>query len=270
MKNCSNPIQLLSLADALIDGLKAELFLTPKPGLVDLCNTGSHQDLTLLTMARSINLMRVYFKELTAGLLSPNGHCNPVNIGLQAEQRMFDQLATNCHKGGIFLCGLMLIAASRCEMKYPDILQKQLADAATEIFIDQDRLKGSHGDRVRKEHPKSGIVSEALNGLPGVFDHVLPYVIASPGDVRGVFRALAELMLYVDDSTTRHRGGDRGIAMLRGAGAELKKALTSGGSYVGLLIQMDREFKRENLTMGGVADLLGVGLGYASYLQQKY
>ena len=269
MKNCSNPIQLLSLADALIDGLKAELFLTPKPGLVDLCNTGSHRDLTLLTMARSINLMRVYFKELTAGLLSPNGHCNPVNIGQQAEQRMFDQLATNCHKGGIFLCGLMLIAASRCDMKRPDSLQQQMAGAAAEIFTDQGRFKGSHGDLVRKEHPKSGIVSEALNGLPGVFEHVLPHVIARPGDIRGIFRAMAELMLYVDDSTTRHRGGDRGIAMLRAAGADLKMAITSGGDYIDLLIQMDSQFKRENLTMGGVADLLGIGLGYASYLQQQ-
>ncbi len=268
MKNCSNPIQLFSLADSLIDGLKAELFLTPKPGLVDLGNTGSHKDLSLLTMVRSISLMRIYFRELSAALLAPSGGQDPVVIGQRAEQRMFDQLSTNCHKGGIFLCGLLLIGASRCDMRHPELLQRQVANAAEEIFSNREPLPGSHGERVRKEHPRSGIVSEALNGLPGLFDHVLPNVLSHPGDDRGIFRAMAELMLYVDDSTTRHRCGDDGIVMLQAAGAELKTCLQADGDHIRLLTAIDCEFRKHNMTMGGVADLLGVGLGYASYLQQ--
>ena len=268
MKNCSNPIQLFSLADALIDGLKAELFLTPKPGLVDLCNNGSHTDLSLVTMARSVALMRLYFNELCATLVSPSRGDDPVVIGQRAEKRMFDALETNCHKGGIFLCGLVLIAASRCDLRHPDAMRLHIGAAAAEIFSDRERLRGSHGDRIRQQYPKSGIVAEALNGLPGLFELVLPSLMERPGDVRGVFMALAELMLYVDDSTTRHRCGDKGIDMLRLAGAELKQCLLTGGDYIGLLARLDRKFIQQHLTMGGVADLLGVGLGYASYLQQ--
>ncbi len=268
MKNCSNPIQLFSLADALVEGLKAELFLTPKPGLVDLCNTGSHKDLSLLTMARSITLMRVYFKELCAALLTPSGGQDPVAIGQAAEQRMFAALATNCHKGGIFLCGLVLIGASRCDMRSPEVLRGQVARAAEEIFSDRERLRGSHGDLVRKDHPSSGIVTEALNGLPGLFDCVLPQILQYPSDIRGVFMAMAELMLYVDDSTTRHRCGDAGMDILRAAGKELKQCLLADQDHIHLLTRLDCEFRQQNLTMGGVADLLGVGLGYAAYLQK--
>ncbi len=267
MKNCSNPIQLLSLADALIDGLKAELFLTPKPGLVDLRNNGSHPDLSLATMARSIALMRVYFKELCAALLSPSRRPDPVEIGQRAERRMFDALGTNCHKGGIFLCGLLLIAASRCDMRNPEAMRLEIGRAAEEIFADRDRLKGSHGDRIRRRHPQSGIVAEALAGLPGLFDRVLPCLLKERPDGRGMFMAMAELMLYVDDSTTRHRCGDQGLAILRDSGDRLKRCLLEDGDHIGLLIDLDERFQQANLTMGGVADLLGVGLGYAAYLQ---
>ncbi len=266
MKNCSNPLQLLELTDALIDGLKAELFLTPKPGLVDLRNSGSHSDLSLEVMARSISLMRIYLRELAAALVSPSRRPDPVAIGQKAERRMYDTLQTNCHRGGIFLCGLLVMAASRCDMRKPELLQRQIAICAAELFADRERLKGSHGDDVRRNNPRSGIVAESLAGLPGLFELVLPYVDGDLNNTRGIFRALAELMLGVDDSTSRHRCGERGISMLRAGGAELKACLLKGHDPVPLLIEMDTTFKQHNMTMGGVADLLGAGLGYASFL----
>jgi len=269
LKNCSNPLQLFSLADALIDGLKAELFLTPKPGLVDLRNNGSHPDLSVTTMARSIALMRVYFNEICAALLSPSSRPDPVVIGQRAERRMFDALGTNCHKGGIFLCGLLLIAASRCDMRNTEVMRREIGRAAAEIFADRERLQGSNGDRIRRQYPKSGIVAEALAGLPALFDRVLPSLTTWCEDGRGIFMAMAELMLYVDDSTSRHRCGDAGMALLRDSGAQLKRCLLEDGDHIALLIELDVRFQQTNLTMGGVADLLGVGLGYAAYLRNQ-
>ena len=40
------------VAAALADGVKAELYLTPKPGLVDLHDCGSHDDLSLVVVER--------------------------------------------------------------------------------------------------------------------------------------------------------------------------------------------------------------------------
>jgi triphosphoribosyl-dephospho-CoA synthase len=58
--NCSPLSQAERLASSLIQGLRAELFLTPKPGLVDLIDSGSHPDLSLPKMTASIDLIRLF------------------------------------------------------------------------------------------------------------------------------------------------------------------------------------------------------------------
>ena len=45
------------LADGLARGAALELYLTPKPGLVDLADCGSHPDLSLAVMERSIRIV---------------------------------------------------------------------------------------------------------------------------------------------------------------------------------------------------------------------
>ncbi len=79
--NCSQLSQLELLAKGLIDGLKAELYLTPKPGLVDLNNCGSHQDLDLVRMNCSIALMRDYLSELCSALEQGRGWQDLVYLG---------------------------------------------------------------------------------------------------------------------------------------------------------------------------------------------
>ena len=51
---CSPTAELERLAAALVTGALLELYLTPKPGLVDCADNGSHADLSLATMERSI------------------------------------------------------------------------------------------------------------------------------------------------------------------------------------------------------------------------
>jgi len=53
-----------ALADALVCGSREELALTPKPGLVDCVDSGSHPDLTFESMSRSIDLLPIYYAEL--------------------------------------------------------------------------------------------------------------------------------------------------------------------------------------------------------------
>ena len=258
------------MAESLIDGLRAELYLTPKPGLVDLRNNGSHPDLSLTLMARSIALLRQYLRELCAALAAPSGAADPILIGQRAEQRMLQELGTNCHRGGIFLTGLLLMAAARCNLRDPAALRAAIKITAGEFFARRSQPPSSHGERVRKQHPQAGIVAEALAGLPGVFDIVLPAL--QEGGLQnghGFYLALAELMLRVDDSTARHRCGDSGITYLQQGGLKLRQCLAAGHDPVPLLRKMDAAFQQRNLTMGGVADLLGVGLGYAAYLQHN-
>ena len=60
--------ELEQLAQALIKGARLELYLTPKPGLVDLADSGSHADLTLPIMERSIDQVAEYLAAMVGSL----------------------------------------------------------------------------------------------------------------------------------------------------------------------------------------------------------
>ena len=100
-----NPVDL---ARALVAGARRELDLTPKPGLVDMRDNGSHPDLTHDAMARSIDLLPIYHNELLM-----HADCGDfdacIRAGRAAEERMFAAIGTNAHKGYIFLSGVALL-----------------------------------------------------------------------------------------------------------------------------------------------------------------
>jgi triphosphoribosyl-dephospho-CoA synthase len=264
--NCLNLSPLELLSRALLDGLKAELYLTPKPGLVDLNNSGSHEDLSLDLMSRSIALMRTYLDDICCALNAGKDWSALVTLGQQAESRMFLATGTNCHRGGIFLCGLLLIAASRSEDPSDPIrLQIAVKEAASEFFRAK-KVINSHGNRVRAEYPLAGIVTETLSGLPAVFDVFLPAlddITVNPE--HRAFLGMAGLMQVVNDSTSLHRCGADGLDFVKKAGCDLELRIRNGEDPRPHLLSLDVQFQKMNLTMGGVADLLGLGLGYANY-----
>jgi triphosphoribosyl-dephospho-CoA synthase len=259
------------MAEALIDGFKAELYLTPKPGLVDLLNCGSHPDLSLLLMSRSIVLLRIYLHELCVALATGADYPELIDIGWRAEGRMLTQLGTNAHRGGIFLAGLLLTACRRADPRDLKAFRQTLKTEA-ERFFRLSSLDQSHGQQIRERFQVGGIVSEACLGLPALFEQALPLLLQSAEQPQLADRAylaylaMARLMLQVDDTTSLYRCGEQGLNMLREAGGELEKTILAGENPIPLLLKLDQLFCAMNLTMGGVADLLGVSFGYASYL----
>ena len=171
------------LASALVDGARAELDLTPKPGLVDRLDNGSHPDLSFDDMSRSIDLLPAYFDGLLA-LDNPLDLGAAVAAGRRAERRMLDAIGSNAHKGYIFLAGLVLLAA-RTAADHGG-LRSSVSTLARRIFDRRPRpgpgdRPPSNGERVRADHGLGGIVGEALQGLPAVFERGLPALAASRG-----------------------------------------------------------------------------------------
>lgn len=260
--NCSSLFELEQCADALADGIQAELFLTPKPGLVDLIDVGSHPDLSLLKMARSTVMLRVYLHELARALHQRQSFAQLQAIGLHAEQRMQSELKSNCHRGGIFLTGLLLFAYAECGSVDPKVLSCAVKVQA-ERYFRQTWPDDTNGQRVRNRYRTGGIIDESLNGLPGLFQVALPSILNNVDNFpTGCYLAMARLMRNCDDTTSLHRGGQKGLAQLRKAGIELEECLLSGGSPTALLLQLNEDFRAVRLTMGGVADLLGLTFGY--------
>lgn len=52
---------LEKISDLAVNALIEEAKLSPKPGLVDLFNNGSHEDMNFDTFIKSANSLRPYF-----------------------------------------------------------------------------------------------------------------------------------------------------------------------------------------------------------------
>ncbi|WP_022851975.1 triphosphoribosyl-dephospho-CoA synthase [Limisalsivibrio acetivorans] len=265
----SHKEQLSSFLAHIVQGARTELYLTPKPGLVDLLDSGSHEDLNLVNMSRSICLLEEYRAEL----VSAKSLDDMVQAGIRAEERMMSLLGTNTHKGFIFLMGLLTDAYSRCS-GIPSLceLSERCAEASASLFKDE-REPGSCGAAVRKEAGIGGIRGECLNGLPTVLDKALPVMFSVYEETDNyplaAFHCLAKLMSVTEDSTAVKRCGIEGLTTLRNSGFRLGALLERGDVPFNELIDMNEKFKAINLTMGGTADLFGITAGLFSSLHRR-
>jgi len=257
--------ELEKFAAALVEGARRELYLTPKPGLVDLADSGSHADLSLPVMERSIVLLSDYLAELVRSLADGAPFAEQQRIGMAAERRQFDTLATNTHKGFIFLSGMLLIAFCHAGSADERALRAALSELAADFFRNGEQTS-SNGQKARRKYGAGGIVVETARGFPSIFAEALPAFRASRRRSACVqtasFAMLARLMQTVDDTTTLHRLGEAGLAQIRRDGSELEARIARGGDYIGYLEALNRSYIRMNITMGGVADMLAVAFGY--------
>lgn len=272
---------LARLAEALERGLRHELRLTPKPGLVDRRDAGSHPDLTFELMERSVTLVGGYLRAVAASLARGEPLDAQVALGRAAEADMLATLGANTHRGAIFLGGLTLVARHRAGPGRPArparpgepggapgpeeaALRAALGEVARALQPDHQALR-SHGEAARRAFGVGGVLGEARAGLPSVFAAALPAWRAARARGRdpeaAAFAALAALMLVVEDTTALHRGGAAGLARLRRDGRELSRRLEAGEDHRVFLAEANVAWRAERLTMGGVADLLGVALG---------
>jgi triphosphoribosyl-dephospho-CoA synthase len=253
-------IAIERLAATLHQGALRELAVTPKPGLVDRRDNGSHPDLSFALMSASAQLLPAYYGDLLQRF-HPQGSLEAyVEAGRAAETRMFQAIHANGHKGYIFLSGLVLLAACQCQGRMTD-LRPALADLAGRFFAFLPALD-SHGSRLRDQFGLGGIRVEAERGLPALFDHGWPAYRAALQEgcppERAAFHLLAALMQSVEDSTAVQRCGLEGLARLHRDGQALQAILSQGRDPEDFLTALNEDYRRANLTMGGVADCMAL------------
>lgn len=259
----SPPSTAERLAAALEAGLRLELELTPKPGLVDRRDAGSHPDLDFALMARSVALVGAYLREVAGSLRRGEPLEAQVALGRAAEARLLAALGANTHRGAVFLGGLVLAARHRAPgggAALPAAVREVAA------LLPQARgLAPSHGEAARRAYGVGGVLGEARAGLPSVFGHALPAWrearARGADEEAAAFAALAALMQVVEDTTALHRAGPAGLARVRADGRALARLLRDGGDHRAFLAEANEAWRAQRLTMGGVADLLGVALG---------
>jgi len=248
------------LARSLAQGAQRELDLTPKPGLVDRHDAGSHPDLSYEAMGVSIALLPLFFEDILRCFAAQRPLEDYVRAGIAAEGRMNAAIHANAHKGFIFLSGLLLMAACECEGQLP-LLRPRIANLATRFF-DHFESAESRSAELRNRHGLGGIRAEAERGLPAVFEHGWPRyreaLEAGWDPSHASFYLMAILMQKVEDTTAIRRCGIEGLARLRRDGTRLQRLLEQGQAPEPLLALLNEDYRRAGLTMGGVADCMAL------------
>lgn len=257
---------LEKLATDLVRGAFMELYLTPKPGLVDLSDSGAHPDLSVPRMEASLKIVALYLLDLTDAVASDEEMAAQVRLGVAAERAVQRAIGTSCHKGYIFLGGLLLCASACAPAGDEDALRASIASLAARFF---EAGEPGSTTRPRNRFQGGGIRDEALAGLPSVFEQALPVFrqeIASGGN-RGsaVFAMLGRLMQTVEDSTTLRSGGRSGLKTVREDGRQLERMVAQRDDFFTFLSERNHYYRKAKLTMGGVAGLLALALAWLSH-----
>lgn len=260
-----------ALSSLCVDSLILEAETTPKPGLVDKRNVGSHPDMTMELLIKSARALKGYFAACAAlgfDTDDPRAIFSPLQReGLRAEQTMLKATGgVNTHKGAIFSLGILCAAAAHGERRgnCPDprsvcgVAQSIVRKAVFNYFSSLDESKAkSFGEKLYVSSRVRGIRGEAADGFPAVLDTALPaldrYAPLYPSFCGAGARALICLLGRVKDTTLIKRGGAERAEEI---GRLARDMVARGDLSDEALIRLDELFIAENLTCGGCADLL--------------
>lgn len=245
-----------------------EVCVTPKPGLVDRANTGSHRDMDLSTFVASIAALVPYFRNC-AQIGMDTWRDSPEEsflrlrqAGMDAEQAMFRATGgINTHKGAIFTLGILCGAAGRLLASGEGWTADSLLDTAaymTRTAMESDfrsMTDATAGGRLYRESGIRGIRGEAADGFPSIRDVGLPMFLRCRSEGIEWNEAgaitLLHLIAKVEDTNMISRGG---IALAQEA--REKAAALLPDPAISEIRELDHWFMERNLSPGGCADLL--------------
>ncbi|EMG9277626.1 TPA: triphosphoribosyl-dephospho-CoA synthase CitG [Enterobacter cloacae] len=276
------PVRLKFEADdisGLVErALLAEVRLTPKPGLVDIRNSGAHHDMDRAAFERSTAAIAPWMaKFYTMGRNTAKLEAESVlpmvrPLGMACESDMLQATGgVNTHRGAIFAFGLLSTAIGRSvavgEMPEQNRLCMQVARLCRNIVARE------LSSNAQKEPSKSeahflrygfaGARGEAESGFHTVRTQALPVynrVLQEYGDSNlALLQTLLHLMAWNDDTNLVSRGGLEGLYYVQ---HQAQKLLWQGGVLkkggIEALQRLDDDLINRHLSPGGSADLLAV------------
>lgn len=284
------------IAHLATQALQAELYTTPKPGLVDKDNNGAHRDMDYALMQLSINTLHPYFVRLAflgfADTLP--SHTVIRDAGIEAEKAMLEATnGINTHKGALFSMGLAVVAAAYEEKKaaankevrgkereeeYLSSLQLTIKALAAS-FPD---TSGTHGSKAKQLSNGTttikGALDNAREGYEKLFAEWLPFYNErrKSHDAHALHKTLLRIMCDLDDTNIIYRTNvataeevkQEARALLasfeEAYAAEDKEKCASAieekcaSAELLALKDMDRRYTERNISPGGAADMLSL------------
>lgn len=250
-----------------------EVATTPKPGLVDRENSGSHRDMDFFTFQASAAALFPYFSQcVKIGRETVDAQETFRRLRLpgklaEGEMRRATD-GVNTHKGAIFSMGILCGALGRLEREQWGSPGAVLAECAamTEGLVSKDYVNltpetaKTAGQKLYLQYGITGVRGQAEAGFPAVLNVGLPKLEAALAAGKSINEAgcAALLAMLADtvDTNMIHRGGyERAKEAAEEIGALLEKEPFPTKET---LERLDAEFIRDNLSPGGTADLLAL------------
>lgn len=252
-----------------------EVCTTPKPGLVDRDNSGSHKDMDIFTFMSSASALWPYFEECAqiglanAALSAPETLAALRPAGRRAEGMMLGATAgVNTHKGAIFSVGILCAALGRLspeQRRCPDIVLQEAGAMAVGLTTQEYKNvtlenAATAGQRFYVLYGITGVRGQVEEGFPAVSKVGLPVLEQGLRNGKtlndaGCAALLALIAADIDtnliarsDFATQQRVANHLGKLLEKQPCPDRKTLeTLNEAYTGL-----------NLSPGGSADLLAV------------
>ena len=260
-----------TLAAHAVRSLLYEVLTTPKPGLVDRENSGSHGDMDIFTFADSSSVLYPYFYEcarLGQEISDPKELFSALRpVGMEAEARMFRATrGVNTHKGAIFSLGLLVAATAGVEREAwknsTDLCTRcgEMTQGLTEKELASVKIPRTKGEEMYLRYGEAGIRGQAEGGFPAVRNVGLPLLETrlSQGESwnsAGRTALLALLSAQVDSNLLA-----RGDKKTQEWAAQLAQDLLEREPHPSTesLHRLNTLYVEKNLSPGGTADLLAL------------
>lgn len=269
-----------------------EIALSPKPGLVDRFDDGSHKDMNFSTFIdSSLALAPHFFSYLKAGFDHVGDNPRQLfdqlrSLGIKAEQDMFSATeGVNTHKGVNFSLAVLLGATGFYLKKHPKLLENpQLFSESDTIAIcrlvapicqhlietDLGHLSSkkelTYGEKLYLEHGIKGPRGEASEGFPTLTEKALPFLRErlKQGDKElAQLQLLLYLMTFVEDGNLIHRGGIEAWQQVKTECQSLHQLNLSKKELIHQLSLYNDSLIFRHLSPGGSADLLALTFFFA-------
>ena len=267
------------VASMAVKSLLYEVCVSPKPGLVDRYNNGSHQDMNVFTFIDSATALTPYFREITLEAHKRKTMCPDElldhlrYLGLLAEAQMYQATSgVNTHKGAIYSLGILCASygyafdlsvipdhkeiLGLCGIIARNSSEKQLEEA-------QKKEIHTNGEKIYLQHKLKGARGEVSEGFPSVVNYALPILeekIALGWNVNHAgLLALFHLMANIDDTNVIARSDYETQQMVKKRlGEIIREPELTIEKVIAYGNQLDQLFIEQNISSGGAADLLSI------------
>ncbi len=260
------------IAGAAQRALLYEVCVSPKPGLVDRFNNGSHRDMDIFSFVDSACTLRPYFRQCVEFGIE-NAEIAPEELfqllrlpGMEAEDAMYAATGgVNVHKGAIFSLGVLCAARGRLWAQGEIADRERMAETVRAMLVDLMEDFRTNVDSVGRKSFRStgvmGIRGEAAAGFPSVEAglRVFGELLKRGCSVNDAAAAvLLHLICAVEDTNMIKRSS---LKRFREIQAQLYASLQDNPApSLEAISKLDRRFICENLSPGGSADMLALTL----------